>query len=158
MNYSDETQVGSVITDNYSYLITSVYISLDKEFKSEELGTMNGEEYLALLNFIIKDGENIVFFINVKKLIGALGKNVDVFKEYDFPFPFLVTIHLHNMKKVAEGILNHYFSENLIIDKLTRTLEGKFYTNCKLKNGDENLILEKSKEELCLYKLSFKNN
>ena len=99
MNYSDETQVGSVITDNYSYLITSVYISLDKEFKSEELGTMNGEEYLALLNFIIKDGEKIVFFINVKKLIGALGKNVDEFKEYDFPFPFLVTIHLHNIRK-----------------------------------------------------------
>ena len=110
MNYRDEIQVGSVITDNYTYLITSVYISLDKEFKSEEIETMNREEYLNLLNFIIKKGEKIVFFINVKKLVGALGKNYDELEEYDFPFPFLVTIHLHNICRFhLINISNYYF-------------------------------------------------
>ena len=163
-NFNNTIEVGSlnIKSNHWRYQFTSLYIDLEKEFKSEEISNddivkdIKEVDYLQLLSYELENEKEISLFLDPQKFERIFGN--DIHEIYIFPIEFIITIHIHDMRiNDDNNNLSTYYVVNLIADRLIKS-GNNYGLNLIWKNGDENFIFEKSNLGFCSYQLFHKED
>ena len=130
------------------YRFSSVYFDIDKNENTNDYK----EKFISMFSFILKNRDEIKIFLDVKKF-EELFQDINKLDELIFPFPLIITIHIHDQKKTrSRGIIHTYYSIHLVTDKLIKK-ENKFGLIIEKRSGDEINFLADSKENFYSYDL-----
>ena len=152
--------------DNKRYHLTSVYISLEKNFEDDDendpsyKNDYEEDKYLSLISYDLKNEKEIIFFLNNEKFKENFGGDFLGREEFDFPNPIVFTIHAHDTEKLDSNSDFHtYYAINLSANKIIFSSKiNKYCLEMKKKNGDENFIFSEKGKNSGSYQIFHKNN
>ena len=146
--FYNRIEIGSISikSKNKDYQLTSAYISLSDQNKTENEIVDISQECISLISYEIIDEDNISLFIDSKKFEEMLRNGLCKNNEMIFQEPYIIKVHIHDMLLFKDT----YYLMILKADKIIKSPNANKYSlNIEIKDGDENFNFSPSQD--CFY-------